>query len=154
MPRLLAALAVRPGGDERDTARAMSEENVEALKRRIPVAADPERFDDFLAILDDDVVWDTRDQFPGGAVHGRDGVREFFRQWSGAFEDFRSETKECLGAGSAVYTHIRQWGRGKGSGAAAENDFWLVWLFLQGRVVRVTYFPSREEALEAAGLSK
>ena len=130
----------------------MSQENVEALSHALAVAAD--RFDDFLAILDKDVVWDTGDQFPGGTVHGRDGVREFFRQWFGTFDDFRSETKECIDAGSAVYTHVRQWGRGKGSGAAAQTDFWLAWLFFQGKVVRVTYFPTRDEALEAAGLSE
>ena len=132
----------------------MSEENLEALRKALAASADRDRFEDFLAILDDDVVWDTQGQFPGGAIYGRDKVREFFREWVGTFKDFRSETKELICAGSAVYSHVRQWGRGKGSGAVAESDFWLVWLFFQGRVVRVTYLPSRAEALEAAGLSE
>jgi ketosteroid isomerase-like protein len=130
----------------------MSQENADALKQALAEAVT--QFEDFLAILDEDVVWDPGNQFPGGRVHGHDGVREFFRQWFGAFENFGSETKEWIDAGNSVYTHVRQWGRGKGSGAAAENDFWLVWLFFQGKVVRVTYFPTRGEALEAAGLQE
>ena len=130
----------------------MSEENTEALKQAIAAAQD--RPEEFFAIFDEDVVWVTRGRVPFGTVYGRDGVREFFRQWRGAFEDYSWETKECIDAGSSTYTHIRLRGRGKASGVKTGNDFWQVWLFFQGKVVRVTYFESREQALEAAGLSE
>ncbi len=129
----------------------MSQENVDAVKRA--VEAGPDRPEDFFGILDEDVVWVPGHQFPGGTSYGRDAVREFFRQWVGTFEDYGTEAKECIDAGNAVYVHARLWGRGNSSGAETENNFWMVWLFFQGKVVRATYFPTREAALEAAGLS-
>jgi ketosteroid isomerase-like protein len=130
----------------------MSEENVNALKQAIAAAQD--RPEEFFAIFDEDVVWVAGDRLPVGTIYGRDGLREFFRRWVGTFEDYSWETKECIDAGSSAYTHIHMRGRGKTSGVKTEHDFWQVWLFFQGKVVRVAYFPTREAALEAAGLQK
>ena len=130
----------------------MSKENVDALKRALEAIAD--RPEDFWGIFDEDIVWVPGNRFPAGTVYGLDGLREFFRQWAGTFENYGAEAVECLDAGSSVYVHTRQRGRGKGSGVETELDNWTVWLFFQGKVVRVTYFPTRAEALEAAGLSE
>jgi ketosteroid isomerase-like protein len=130
----------------------MSQENVDALKQALTKA--PEQPDDFFALLDEDVVWDPGSVFPSGKVYGRDGVRELFRQWIGTFEGFRSEAQEYIDAGSSVYVHMRQWGRGRGSGVATQTDFWQVWLFFEGKVVRFVQKSDRREALEAAGLSE
>jgi ketosteroid isomerase-like protein len=145
----MEAVALAARRLERDTARAMSQENVEALKQAI--AAGPDRPDDFFAIFDEDVVWDAGDT-PGGKVYGRDGVREFFRQWIGAFEDWHFEIRECIDGGSSVFVHMNQSGRGKASGATVEIDLWQVWLFFEGKVVRFVQKRDRGGALEAAGL--
>ena len=117
------------------------------------MAAGRDRPDDFFAIFDEDVVWDAGDT-PGGKRYGRDGVREFFRQWIGAFDDWRFEMQECIDSGDSVFVHMRQWGRGKTSGATVEIDLWQVWLFFEGKVVRFVQKPDRQAALEAAGLSE
>jgi ketosteroid isomerase-like protein len=129
----------------------MSEENVNAVKRAVEAGTDPEAF---FGILDEDVVWVPGGRSPEGTVYGRDRLREFFRRWVGTFEDYGAEAVECLDAGSSVYVHTRLRGRGKGSGVETEIDEWMVWLFFQGKVVRVTYFPTRAKALKAAGLSE
>jgi ketosteroid isomerase-like protein len=129
----------------------MSKENVEALKDAFAAAQD--RPDDFFALFDEDVVWDAGDT-PGGKRHGRDGVREFFRQWVGAFDDWQFEIKECIDAGNSVFLHMHQTGRGKTSGAPVQIDLWQVWLFFEGKVVRFVQKPDRQAALEAAGLSE
>jgi predicted SnoaL-like aldol condensation-catalyzing enzyme len=130
----------------------MSQENADALKQALTNPTDhPE---DFFAILDEDIVWDAGSSFPGGKVYGRDRVRDFFRQWVGAFEDWRSEVMECIDAGSAVFVHLHQSGRGKGSGVTTQTDFWQVYLFFEGKVVRFVQKPERRQALEAAGLSE
>jgi ketosteroid isomerase-like protein len=129
----------------------MSQENVEALKQAF--TASRERPEVFIDLLDEDVVWDVGD-FPGGRFYGRDGVREFFRQWVGAFEDWDFDVREWKDAGSSVFVHMHQRGRGKASGAATEIDFWQVWLFFEGKVVRFVQKPDRQSALEAAGLSE
>ena len=130
----------------------MSRENVESLKRALSVR--PDQAEDFFALLDEDVVWDPGDRFPGGKVYGPDAVREFFRGWIGTFDDWRYEAVEFIEAGNSVFVHMRQSGRGKGSGAVTDIDFWQVWLFFEGKVVRFVMKPSRAEALEAAGLSE
>jgi hypothetical protein len=104
-------------------------------------------------IVDDDIVWDVGD-FPGRKAYGREGVREFFRQWIGAFDEFRYEGVEFIDGGHTVFVHMRQWGRGKTSGVTTEADFWQVWLFFEGKVVRLVHKPTRREALEAAGVQE
>ena len=127
---------------------------MEALKRALAAAANRETFEEFLTILDEDVIWDPGETFPFGKEYGHDGVRSFFRQWIGAFEDFRFEPVEYRDGGNAVFVHMHQWGRGRGSGVTTEIDLWQVWLFSEGKVVRFVQMPSREAALQAAGLSK
>ena len=53
----------------------------------------------------------------------------------------------------AVAVHLHQWGRGKGSGATVDLHFWEVWIVRDGRVVRVTHWVDKADALEAAWLS-
>jgi hypothetical protein len=40
------------------------------------------------------------------------------------------------------------------SGAETTWELWLVWTLREGRIVRGQAFTTREEALEAAGLSE
>jgi ketosteroid isomerase-like protein len=129
----------------------MGEGNVEALSEAMASAR--ERPDAFLDLLDEEVIWDLGD-FPGGRFQGREQVREFIRQWIGAFEEWNFEVRECIGFGDAVFTHMHQRGRGKTSGVTTESDFWQVWLFSDGRIVRLTHKPDRESALEAAGIAE
>jgi ketosteroid isomerase-like protein len=129
----------------------MSRKNVETLKRAVEAGRD--RPDEFFAILDEDVVWDLGDH-PAGKIYGHDGVRAFFRQWAGTFDDWQYEIRECIDAGSAVFVHMHQRGRGKTSGVPTEIDLWQVWLFFEGKVVRYVQKPDRRSALEAAGLAE
>ena len=125
---------------------------METVKRVVSLSVD--QAEDFLAILDEDVVWDPGERWPGGKSYGRDGVRQFFREWIGAFEDLRYEAVEFVDAGDSAVVHMRFSGRGKGSGASADADFWQVWHFFEGKVVRFVMKPSRADALEVAGLSE
>jgi ketosteroid isomerase-like protein len=90
----------------------MSRENVEILAEALASAeTNPEAL---FAILDREVEWDYVGAFPETATyHGPDAVREFFRQWSGAFDDFGLEAEEVIDAGDSVLVHLHQWGHGK-----------------------------------------
>ena len=130
----------------------MSEENVEIVGRMLDQARqDPEVV---LGMLADDVEWDTKDlQLPGPSTRfGPDVVREFFRDWVGAFEAWDYEAEELIDAGDATVVCLHQWGRGKGSGATVENRFWQVWTIRAGKIVRATHHREKAQALEAAGL--
>jgi ketosteroid isomerase-like protein len=131
----------------------MSRENVEMIERILGEAQhNPTAL---YEVLDDYVRWEvTAMNMPDtpSTYIGPEGVREFFRRWVGTFDDWGYEATEMIDAGDSVVVHIRQWGRGKGSGATVEGDFWQVWTIRDGKVVRSTHCSDKAEALEAAGL--
>ena len=49
---------------------------------------------------------------------------------------------------------FRQSGTGRGSGVRVERDFFGVYDLKESKVVRYRLYESREEALEAAGLTE
>ena len=133
----------------------MSQENVESVRRFLDQAA--ENPDAVWDIFDNNVEWELGAlSIPDFAPtsHGPDGVREFFRRWLSAFDDWDFEVEEVVDARDAVSAHIHQWGRGKGSGVAVDQHFWQVWIMRDGKAVRVTHRFEKAEALKAAGLSE
>jgi SnoaL-like domain len=73
----------------------MSQENVEIVRRFMRLA--PGNPDAVWDIFDGDVEWEIGDlaipDFPNTS-HGPDGVREFFRRWVGAFDDWGYEVED------------------------------------------------------------
>ena len=105
------------------------------------------------ALLADDVEWDYVGAFPESATyHGPAAVRRFFGQWAGAFDDFGFEAEEVVDGGDHVAVLLRQWGRGKETGAHVENRTWQVFTFRDGKIVHCGGHPTKAEAFEAAGL--
>ena len=133
----------------------MSQENVEIVRRVLAEArANPAAL---WAIVADDASWEVgaRDIAGGPTVYrGPSGVEEFFHRWVGAFEGWGYEVGEVIDAGESVVLQVRQWGRGKGSGVPVTDDFWQMWTFREGKLIRRTRHDDRADALEAAGLSE
>ena len=131
----------------------MSQENLEIV-RRCCEAFDRGDYEASLADLDADIEYDLR-HFPDGRVyHGHDGVREAFRQWLGAWEDYRQQRDPVIDTDDHVILAVRESGRGKGSGVPLERPTFGVWTLRSGKVIRIRFFPTRSEALEAVGLEK
>ena len=125
--------------------------NAEILTRAL-ASGDPEAL---FALLAEDVEWDYVGAFPESATYyGPHSVRRFFGQWIGAFDDFGFEAEEVIGAGNHVAVLLRQWGRGKETGARVENRTWQVFTFRDEKVVHCRGYPTKHEALEAAGLAE
>jgi ketosteroid isomerase-like protein len=132
----------------------MSQENVETLRRAMPDSA-PANPEALFSILDENVEWDYVGAFPEiQTAHGPAEVREFLRGWSAAFDDFGFQAEEMVDAGDAVVVHVRQWGRGKDTGAEVENHAWQSFTFRDGKVVHCRGYETKGEALEAAELSE
>jgi ketosteroid isomerase-like protein len=143
----------------RDTARAMSQENVEIVRRLYDAIARH----DVAAVLSlyDPVVEADFSQSPqggliGGALiyHGHEGVRRMSRDWNEAWADVAYDIEELIDAGEHVISALTYRGRGRSSRAEVEQTDYPVWTMRDGRIVRVVWHTKCGDALEAAGLSE
>jgi|SRR5690242_2142534 len=137
----------------------MSRENLEIVRRAYEAAA---RHDTaaVLAEYDSEVVWDIS-QAPARNVigephvfHGLDGLRSFFRQWYDAWKHVEPDLEELIDAGEKVVSVETTRARGRTSGANVELAHGAVWTIRESKITHVIWFGSREEAIEAAGLSE
>ena len=124
---------------------------VEALNRRDA--------DAFVAGVSPEVAWETNAEMVGlgGLYRGRAGVREWIEQLVGleTWESFHVEVEEITEATEdrvLVGMHVET--RGRGSGAVTELSLWQVFWFADGLITRRQVFWTRQEAVEAAGLSE
>lgn len=132
----------------------MSQDNVEILRQALPDSA-PANPDTLFSILDENVEWDYVGAFPEiRTAHGPAEVREFLHGWSEAFDDFGFQAEDMVDAGDCVVVHVRQWGRGKETGAQVENHAWQVFSFRNAKVVHCRGYDTKLEALDAAGLAE
>jgi len=87
-------------------------------------------------------------------TRGREGLMRFLAVIDEAFEDNWLEPREGIDFGDRILGLYNLRARGKGSGVEVERDIGLLSSLDRGRVVRVDYYWSQDEALEAAGLSE
>jgi ketosteroid isomerase-like protein len=134
----------------------MSEENVEIVRRVYDAAA---RGDTaiVLALYDPDVEFDASrgrwaDLGGRGVYRGHEGLRTAFREYYEAWETLEDDCEELIDAGEHVISVVTSRGRGRASGAEVETTQYGVWTIREGKIVRVAFFSSRAEALEAAGV--
>ncbi|MDX6573487.1 MAG: hypothetical protein QOC86_2643 [Gaiellales bacterium] len=133
----------------------MSEENVEIVRKMFEAYASGD-FETALAAYAPEVEFDVSIRPEGGVYRGPEGVAEAMRSWTGTWDDFRLEVEEIIDAGGdRVLLVDRQSGRGKGSGAPLDQQTFSVFTIRRGKIVRVVWLPTREQAFrEAAGLSE
>jgi ketosteroid isomerase-like protein len=137
----------------------MAEKNAQVVRDLID-AANKGDVDGLVACLKPDVEWsETGDVLPGlrGIYRGREEVREWFRDafvdpWDGRA---RFQIEEVVEASDdVVFLQLHLSAHGRASGAKVELRAWNVASFEDGLVERRQVFWTREEALEAAGLSE
>src|SRR3712207_6734543 len=92
----------------------------------------------------DDFVWDmTTAEWPEtGEYHGVEGVREFFRQWLGAFDDWSYELQDVIEAedGRVVVLGVQR-GVNRGAAVPVEMHLAQVWtLDGEGRALRMEMY--------------
>ena len=136
----------------------MSEENVEVV-RRVFEAVGRHDTEAVLSAYDPNVEFD----FSGGPLaslmgdkvyRGHGGMRKWVRDRYEDWENLEDDCQELIDAGQRVISLVITRGRGRSSGIDSEIRQYGVWTFRDDKIVRVAWFYSREEALEAAGLSE
>jgi ketosteroid isomerase-like protein len=135
-----------------DTARAMSEENVEIVRS---ILACWDRGDYGSTDWSDP---DIEFVAPFDTIEAR-GIEELGRRWGeflGAWENFATTPERFIDLGDGrVLVLVRFQGRGRVSGApTADFSGGQLFTLRDGKVVRLVLYSTRAEALEAAGLSE
>ncbi|MGZ5355652.1 MAG: nuclear transport factor 2 family protein [Solirubrobacterales bacterium] len=139
---------------QRDTAWAMSQNNVELALRTLD-AFNGRDVDAFIASLSPDVVWEENPELPGlrEVYRGRAEVRDWIAEILEVVEDLHAEVKGITElADDRILTETVLSARGKGSGAPIGLRFWMVLWFAKGKITRRQVSWNRDEAREAAGL--
>jgi ketosteroid isomerase-like protein len=130
----------------------MSSENVEVVKALVS-ASQRGDWETALAAYDPDVELDAS-RIPGGRVGvGRDALREFFRQWFGAWDRLTIEPERFIDAGDRVLVELRISGIGKGSRVEVSMRLVDVMTVRDGKVVKQVGYANADEGFEAAGFS-
>jgi ketosteroid isomerase-like protein len=131
----------------------MSEENVEIVRRHIDayLAGD---YKAAIAAYDPEIEYDVSIRPEGRVYRGHAGIVEALRTWAGTWDEWKAEIEEIIDAGDDVLVFDHQTGRGKGSGVPLDQHTSMIYSLREGKIVRVTWFRTRREGLEAVGLSE
>jgi ketosteroid isomerase-like protein len=138
--------------------RAMSQENVEVVRRVFDASAQRDA-ETVFSLFDPEAEWDNSrgpftDLIGAGVYSGHEGLRRFWHEYyAEAWESVEDNLEELIRCG-----RLRRLGRKhpRPRGASGVEVEWThnagVWTIREGKIVRVAWFPTREEALEAVGL--
>jgi ketosteroid isomerase-like protein len=89
----------------------------------------------------------------GATYRGHEGVRAYFEDLADAFREWRNEVDQITEVGpQVVMTEGICRATGK-SGVEVELRTAMVWELSDGKVIALHAYPTRQEALEAAGLA-
>jgi ketosteroid isomerase-like protein len=133
----------------------MSQENVEVVRQAL--RAMDQGLDRVAEFWDPDIDWRAIEGAPDdiGVFKGRASLRHYYEQWYETFDELRGEPKELIDAGNdRVVAVMSVTGRMKGSEAEVEMRLGVVYTVRNGLIVRGREYATRDQALQAAGLSE
>jgi ketosteroid isomerase-like protein len=140
----------------------MSQENVEVVRALFHAVASRDSVA-VMSLYDPEIEWDgTRHRWVevmgdvGAKWQGHEGLRDFFRRYNEVWESLEHQVEELIDAGDdVVVAVVTSRGLGRASGVSVEwPDNAAVWTIRDGKVVRVVWYPTRAEAVEAVELSE
>ena len=147
-------------GQSRDTARVMSQENVEVAQRVYEILAKQGVNEEAVlemieaGLVAPEAELDFRSAYPDGEVWRIEGLGKFFESqpWGRSMR-FEAEAFRPTGD-DRVLVFVRAHGVGGGSGLEVEGRFAHLGTFRANRLTRIEVYTDRSKALEAAGLSE
>ena len=131
----------------------MSQENVELIQcfyqRYLETGELPWDIVDEASELRDH---DALDQ--SGVYRGHEGIRRWLDDWNAAWAEWSIEPEEFIDADDSVVVVVRMRTKGLGSGVELDRQDAVVYKCRDRKIFTADYFNSKEQALEAAGLSE
>jgi ketosteroid isomerase-like protein len=85
---------------------------------------------------------------------GHEELRAWFREWYEAFEWFEHDCDDLIEVGDYVVSVGTDRARGRESGVEVQRTLAGAWTLRDGKVARVMWFGSKEEALHEVGARK
>ena len=136
----------------------MSQENVEIVRAAFEAWNARPGEPDF-ALFHPELVYHPRADEPDPSPHvGRDAFERLVRGFVESFSEVTFEVLELTDAGNHVITstvlHAVLHGRGSASGAGVSDTYVFVYKLRDGLVVEGWEYRTKQEALEAVGLSE
>ena len=130
----------------------MSRENVELVERDVRHFV--ETGESNIDSLDPQIEVHDHDIPDAGTYRGHEGYEQWVSDWAAAWDKFSIEPEAYIDAGERVVLVIRMTATGRGSGLELNRQDALVYTIRDAKVVRLDYYNSKAQALEAAGLSE
>ena len=136
----------------------MSQENVEIV-RAVFAAWNAGDMEALLADVHPELVYHPRADEPDPSPHvGRDAFERLVRGFVDSFSEVTLEVLELIDAGDHVIAstvlHVVLHGQESASGAGVSDTFVFVYKLRDGLAVEAWEYRTKEEALEAVGLSE
>ena len=132
----------------------MSQENIQ-VDRAAAEAFNRRDFDAWMAHFDREIVWCAMaDEPEPGPFQGHQAVLDMAARWLELLPDIRIDIKDHIDAGEYVITTARMCGHAADSDADVVIDEVFVDKYRDGKIVEVREYRTRQEALEAVGLSE
>jgi ketosteroid isomerase-like protein len=105
--------------------------------------------------LDPDVVWfGTRGGLDEGQViRGQDAWLEYMQEIQDPWKRFDVEVERIIDGGDTVVVFMRETAQSRHGGLEVQNDTAMIMKVRQQRIVEMTGYLDRDEALRAAGLN-
>lgn len=132
----------------------MSDENVEVVIGFFTATDLATAFD----AVAEDVTYafhgDTRHLSGAEELVGKEAAVKWMVDWFSRFRDYHFEIDEVQDWDDRVLAVTTHEAKGRTSGAPIRQQTAQVMTVRDGKIVRQDFFPSRDEALEAAGLSE
>ena len=131
----------------------MSQENVDLVRAGYQ-AFNRRDFDAALALGHDSITWKPFFSVETDVLRGKEEIRAAWERQTEAL-DVRIEVLELMVLDESRVLAVGRWsGHGTGSGAPVEQTNTQVFTFEDGRIRSVETYASRDEALEAAGMTE
>lgn len=133
----------------------MSQENVETVRQFLEALHRRDRAA-WVELCDPEIEWVPPAHWPETAtIRGPEATWDFVIALNDPWGEGSYELTELIdGPQDKIAACIRRHLRGQWSGIAAEFEYWAVFMFRDGKVLRIEWFPDRGDALEAVRLQE
>ena len=111
--------------------------------------------DGWVALYSEDLEFVASDSWPEtSTVRGRDGLRAFWAEFTGVWDDVQIRIDRLHEAEDGVVAECRWITRGRASGVEGTLEFVLGLWVKDGLIVRGQFFDELDDALEAVGVAR